>query len=73
MREIRTGGTVMARLLHIGGGQLTRNVRKIRQTSIPINIANNSIRTWDGVIFHQDKPPPHPLPFRVVLCWGNAR
>ena len=40
-----------------------RNVRKIRQTSISIDIANDSIRTWDGVVLHQDKPPPHHHPF----------
>lgn len=33
-----------------------------------INAHGEGDTAWEGIIFFQDKPPPHPLPFCVVLC-----
>jgi|GEM_PF-2492880 len=40
----------------------------IQHAWVPINAHGERDAAWDGVISFQDKPPPHPLPFCIVLC-----
>jgi hypothetical protein len=40
----------------------------IQRARALINAHGEGNAAWDGIISRQDKPPPHPFPFCIVLC-----